>query len=51
MPKEDAVDRKWFLVDAQDQVLAVVATRVATTLRGKHRWYSRIIWTSVITSS
>jgi large subunit ribosomal protein L13 len=33
----DAVDRKWFLVDAQDQVLGRVATRVATILRGKHK--------------
>src|SRR5215831_20091580 len=33
MPKENGVDRKWFLVDAQDQVLG----RVATILRGKHK--------------
>ncbi|PYO54812.1 MAG: 50S ribosomal protein L13, partial [Candidatus Rokuibacteriota bacterium] len=37
MPKEEAVDRKWFLLDAQDQVLGRLATRVATILRGKHK--------------
>ena len=37
MPKDDAVDRKWFLLDAQDQVLGRLATRVATILRGKHK--------------
>ena len=37
MPKVDAVDRKWFLVDAERQVLGRLATRVATILRGKHK--------------
>jgi len=37
MPKDGAVDRKWFLLDAQDQVLGRLATRVATILRGKHK--------------
>jgi large subunit ribosomal protein L13 len=37
MPKHEEVDRKWFLVDAQDQVLGRLATRVATILRGKHK--------------
>jgi large subunit ribosomal protein L13 len=37
MPKEDAVERKWLLVDARDQVLGRLATRVATILRGKHK--------------
>src|SRR5262247_4742675 len=37
MPKEDAVERKWFLVDAQGQVLDRVSTRIATILRGKHK--------------
>ncbi len=36
--KEDALlDRKWFVVDAGDQVLGRLATRVATILRGKHK--------------
>ncbi|HEV8438436.1 MAG TPA: 50S ribosomal protein L13 [Methylomirabilota bacterium] len=37
MPKPDAVSRKWFLVDADGQVLGRLATRVATILRGKHK--------------
>ncbi len=37
MPTDEAVDRKWFLLDAQDQVLGRLATRVATILRGKHK--------------
>ncbi|HET9925137.1 MAG TPA: uL13 family ribosomal protein, partial [Methylomirabilota bacterium] len=37
MPKENEVERKWFLVDAQDKVLGRLATRVATVLRGKHK--------------
>lgn len=31
------VERTWFVVDAQDQVLGRVATRVASILRGKHK--------------
>jgi large subunit ribosomal protein L13 len=37
MSSDKAVDRKWFLVDAQGQVLGRVATRIATILRGKHK--------------
>lgn len=37
MPNADAVERKWFLVDARGQVLGRVATRIATILRGKHK--------------
>ena len=37
MPKADAVDRKWLLVDADGQVLGRLATRVASILRGKHK--------------
>jgi large subunit ribosomal protein L13 len=37
MSSDEAVDRKWFLVDAQGQVLGRMATRVATILRGKHK--------------
>ncbi len=37
MPKEDAIDRKWFLVDADGKVLGRLATRVAHVLRGKHK--------------
>ena len=37
MPKEADVERKWFLVDANDRVLGRLATEVATILRGKHK--------------
>jgi large subunit ribosomal protein L13 len=37
MPKQDEVERKWFLVDAEDRVLGRLATQVATVLRGKHK--------------
>jgi large subunit ribosomal protein L13 len=30
-------DRQWYIADARDQVLGRLATRVASTLRGKHR--------------
>lgn len=31
------VQRSWFVVDAADQVLGRLATRIATVLRGKHK--------------
>jgi len=31
------VEKRWFVVDAEDVVLGRLATRVATILRGKHR--------------
>ena len=34
--KADAT-REWYVVDAQDQVLGRLATRVASVLRGKHK--------------
>jgi large subunit ribosomal protein L13 len=37
MPKEDPIDRKWFLLDAEGRVLGRLATQVATILRGKHK--------------
>jgi large subunit ribosomal protein L13 len=35
--EEARAGRKWFVVDAEDQVLGRLATRIATVLRGKHR--------------
>lgn len=35
--KPNEVERKWFLVDADGQVLGRLASRVATILRGKHK--------------
>jgi large subunit ribosomal protein L13 len=35
--KPDEVERAWFVVDAADQVLGRLATRVAMVLRGRHK--------------
>ncbi|MBM4016878.1 MAG: 50S ribosomal protein L13 [Planctomycetes bacterium] len=35
--KTEQVDRKWWLVDATDQVLGRLAARIARVLQGKHR--------------
>lgn len=37
MPRESDIQRKWYVVDADGQVLGRLATRVATILRGKHK--------------
>lgn len=31
------IDRKWYVVDAQDKILGRVATEIAVRLRGKHK--------------
>jgi large subunit ribosomal protein L13 len=36
-PQEAVAQRKWWVVDAQNQPLGRVASRVATLLRGKHK--------------
>lgn len=36
-PQEVVAQRKWWVVDAQDQPLGRVASKVATLLRGKHK--------------
>jgi len=35
--KTGEVKREWYVVDADDQVLGRLATRIATVLRGKHK--------------
>ncbi len=35
--KAEEVEKKWYLVDAEGQVLGRLATRIATILRGKHK--------------
>jgi large subunit ribosomal protein L13 len=35
LPQVDQIDRHWYLIDAEDQVLGRLATRVATMLMGK----------------
>jgi len=37
LAKPGEVDKKWFVVDAQDKVLGRLATRIATVLMGKHK--------------
>lgn len=37
LPKETEIQRKWFIVDAEGQVLGRLASRVASILRGKHK--------------
>jgi len=37
VPKPDEVQRKWYLVDAQGQVLGRLASRIAFILQGKHK--------------
>jgi len=37
MPREQEIQRQWMVVDAADQVLGRLATRVASILRGKHK--------------
>ena len=35
--KPHEVEREWYVVDATDQTLGRLATRIATVLRGKHK--------------
>lgn len=35
--KEQEIDKKWYLVDAEDKILGRLATEIATRLRGKHK--------------
>ena len=35
--KEHEVERKWYLVDAQDKILGRLASNIASRLRGKHK--------------
>jgi len=37
IPKKEDVASKWYLIDAQDQVLGRLASQVAYLLRGKHK--------------
>ena len=37
LPKESEIQRKWFLVDANGQILGRLASRIAMILRGKHK--------------
>jgi large subunit ribosomal protein L13 len=35
--KPDTITRRWFVIDAADQVVGRLAVQIATILRGKHR--------------
>lgn len=37
LPKQSEIQKKWYLVDAQDKVLGRLAARIAIILRGKHK--------------
>ena len=37
IPKEDQINRRWWLFDAEGQVLGEMATKIATVLRGKNK--------------
>ena len=37
MAKENEVDKKWYVVDAEGQVLGRLASEIARRLRGKHK--------------
>lgn len=36
-PKPENIEREWFLVDAQNQILGRLASQIAHRLRGKHK--------------
>jgi large subunit ribosomal protein L13 len=37
MAKKETVERRWYVIDAADQVVGRLAVQIATMLRGKHR--------------
>ncbi len=37
IPKEDNIERIWYIVNAEDKALGRLASKVATILRGKHK--------------
>ena len=37
MAKANEVERKWYIIDAEDKVLGRLATEIATILRGKNK--------------
>jgi large subunit ribosomal protein L13 len=37
IPKKDQIEQKWYVIDAEGQVLGRLAAQVATVLRGKHK--------------
>jgi len=37
VPKIDEIERKWYLVDAENEILGRISSQIATLLRGKHK--------------
>jgi large subunit ribosomal protein L13 len=37
MARKEDIKRKWYIVDAKDQILGRISTKIAATLRGKHK--------------
>jgi large subunit ribosomal protein L13 len=37
IPKKEQIERKWYLVDANDKVLGRLASRISLVLQGKHK--------------
>ncbi len=35
--KKEEVERKWYIIDAENQVVGRMSSRIATVLRGKHK--------------
>jgi len=46
--KKGEIERQWVVIDAQDQVLGRLATRVAHILRGETNRFSPTMWIRVI---
>lgn len=42
--KPNQIDRRWYLVDASDQVLGRMASRITRVLQGKHQPYYSPQW-------
>lgn len=34
---KESVDAKWYIIDAEDQIVGRMATKIASVLRGKHK--------------
>ena len=37
LPKENEIERKWFVVDAEDKILGRLAVDISTIIRGRHK--------------
>lgn len=37
LPKENEIEKKWYVIDAEGETLGRLASRIASVLRGKHK--------------